>query len=282
MERIRSKELMTPKVLNKHSDADEIASYAPNQIEYIGRGSKWGNPYPIGPNCTREESILKYSEWLVLQPELLDSIDELTGKHLVCFCAPKACHGDILLVLANPPEPKAEKPKKIKRVVTRVKAPVEKPVKRVKPKESKPTGETVRVRVDVHNKPGTRYPEERVIEVPKEDENAALDLAINKSGNWSNFDELWHLGSPSYNKESFTQANDRVRLYYEWKYSYPDDSVIASDTMSGFFAGFNAGRAYAQDQITKEQIDAWKKHRKTFMKLDRQDHTFSNDDDIPY
>ena len=87
MKRVRAKELMTPRVLNKHTDATEIASYAPDQIEYIGRGSKWGNPYPIGENCSREDSILKYSEWLMLQPDLLDSIGELTGKNLVCFHA---------------------------------------------------------------------------------------------------------------------------------------------------------------------------------------------------
>jgi hypothetical protein len=26
---------------------------------------------------------------------------ELRGKHLVCFCAPKACHADTLLRIAN-------------------------------------------------------------------------------------------------------------------------------------------------------------------------------------
>jgi hypothetical protein len=214
-----------------------------------------------------------------LQPDLLDSIGELTGKHLVCFCAPKACHGDVLLVLANPPEPFKVKPKKkVERITVRIKAPVKKPVKRVK---AKSTGKTVRVRVDIHNKPDTRYPEERVIEVPEEDSNAALELAINKTGNWSDKDELWHMGFPFYNKESFVQSNDRIRLYYEWKYSYPSEEAfmeLKDNSFSGFIAGFMVGRAYAQDQITTEQIDAWKKHRKTFMKLEQQDHTFDNGD----
>jgi hypothetical protein len=26
---------------------------------------------------------------------------ELSGKDLVCFCAPKGCHGDVLLEVAN-------------------------------------------------------------------------------------------------------------------------------------------------------------------------------------
>lgn len=41
------------------------------------------------------------------QPKLLNSLHELKGKTLACFCAPKACHGDVLLELANKPICKA-------------------------------------------------------------------------------------------------------------------------------------------------------------------------------
>ena len=36
----------------------------------------------------------------------------LRGKHLVCFCAPKPCHADLLLKRANvaPPASPKEKP----------------------------------------------------------------------------------------------------------------------------------------------------------------------------
>lgn len=34
---------------------------------------------------------------------LIDDIHELTGKHLVCWCCPKECHGDVLISLANDP-----------------------------------------------------------------------------------------------------------------------------------------------------------------------------------
>lgn len=41
-------------------------------------------------------------EWLRSQPELiLAAKRELAGKDLVCFCAPKGCHGDVLLEVAN-------------------------------------------------------------------------------------------------------------------------------------------------------------------------------------
>lgn len=31
---------------------------------YIGRPSKWGNPFVIGKDGTREEVIAKYAEWI--------------------------------------------------------------------------------------------------------------------------------------------------------------------------------------------------------------------------
>jgi hypothetical protein len=32
-------------------------------------------------------------------PELMESLDELDGKVLGCFCKPEPCHGDVLLEL---------------------------------------------------------------------------------------------------------------------------------------------------------------------------------------
>lgn len=63
---------------------------------YIGRPSKWGNPFVIGRDGNREEVIAKYADWIQSQPELLSSLDELRGKSLGCYCAPLPCHGDIL------------------------------------------------------------------------------------------------------------------------------------------------------------------------------------------
>ena len=68
---------------------------------YIGRPSKWGNPFTIGKDGTREEVIIKYLKWLKNQPELIAALPELKGKRLGCWCAPKACHGDMLAKLAN-------------------------------------------------------------------------------------------------------------------------------------------------------------------------------------
>ena len=72
-----------------------------NASVYIGRPSKWGNPFPMGEEKDREQVIARFEQYLMDSPELLAQIGELKGKDLVCFCAPKACHGDILLRLAN-------------------------------------------------------------------------------------------------------------------------------------------------------------------------------------
>ena len=68
---------------------------------YIGRPSKWGNPFAIGKDGTREQVIAKYRQWLIKQTVLMAALPELTGKTLGCWCAPQACHGDVLVELAN-------------------------------------------------------------------------------------------------------------------------------------------------------------------------------------
>lgn len=74
---------------------------APADAVYIGRPSKWGNPFVIGRDGNREQVIAKFEEWILGQPQLLAQLHEIKGKDLVCFCAPEACHGDVLARLAN-------------------------------------------------------------------------------------------------------------------------------------------------------------------------------------
>jgi hypothetical protein len=68
---------------------------------YIGRPSKWGNPFIIGRDGTRAEVIEKYDLWIQTQPELLAALPELKDKVLGCWCKPRACHGDVLARLAD-------------------------------------------------------------------------------------------------------------------------------------------------------------------------------------
>jgi hypothetical protein len=73
----------------------------PADAVYIGRGSKWGNPFWIGSDGDRAAVIAKYERWLADQHQLLRALDELRARDVLCFCAPKPCHGDLLLRLAN-------------------------------------------------------------------------------------------------------------------------------------------------------------------------------------
>jgi hypothetical protein len=63
---------------------------------YIGRPSKWGNPFAMRSELDRERVIEQYEEHLMNSPHLINQISELKGKDLVCWCSPKACHGDVL------------------------------------------------------------------------------------------------------------------------------------------------------------------------------------------
>ena len=68
---------------------------------YIGRPSKWGNPFTIGRDGTREDVISKYEIYIMSKPDLIASLPELQGKTLGCWCKPKACHGDILKIMVE-------------------------------------------------------------------------------------------------------------------------------------------------------------------------------------
>lgn len=68
---------------------------------YIGRPSKWGNPFSIGKDGNREEVIEKYKKWLwsAIKADRIEihELLELDGKVLGCWCSPAACHGEVLI-----------------------------------------------------------------------------------------------------------------------------------------------------------------------------------------
>lgn len=87
--------MLPPKMFNKKYPY-------PKEAVYIGRPSKFGNPFATGRDGTRAEVIDKYREYLSQNPALVKAAKtELKGKDLVCWCAPDACHGDVLLEIAN-------------------------------------------------------------------------------------------------------------------------------------------------------------------------------------
>ena len=84
---------MKIKVINLHKESG--IEYGLDYV-YIGRPTKWGNPYEIGEDGTREEVIVKYIDYLY-ESGLYKDIMELDGKILGCWCKPKHYHGDELI-----------------------------------------------------------------------------------------------------------------------------------------------------------------------------------------
>lgn len=73
---------------------------------YIGRPGRWGNPFVIGPDGTREEVIEKCRKRLQSMPLLrADVVKELKRKVLGCWCKPLPCHGDVYVEICDAKEP---------------------------------------------------------------------------------------------------------------------------------------------------------------------------------
>lgn len=68
----------------------------PEGAVYVGRGSRWGNPFPISEAMPREITILQYRQWLMMRPNLVIELALRKPTALACWCAPKACHADVL------------------------------------------------------------------------------------------------------------------------------------------------------------------------------------------
>jgi hypothetical protein len=88
------------------------------QYAYVGRTGHghdgyFGNPYRQGAKCLRcgsvhhgvGQTLVCYAEYLrerVNQDaEFRRRVKELHGKTLVCFCAPKTCHANLLEIMAK-------------------------------------------------------------------------------------------------------------------------------------------------------------------------------------
>ncbi len=97
---VRSKRKNQSKELERYK-----AIYGEENTITIDRTTKWGSPFAIGKDGSREEVMQKHQDYLRTRPDLLRTISrELSGKVLVCWCWPDQCHGDILAYLANNPD----------------------------------------------------------------------------------------------------------------------------------------------------------------------------------
>ena len=94
----------------------------PDNTVYVGRGTRWGNPF-VGDNAVSlfrrwlsPEGFLQWDTFAMIpvgairynptvearRNRMLSNINELRGKNLACWCPlDKPCHADVLLELAN-------------------------------------------------------------------------------------------------------------------------------------------------------------------------------------
>lgn len=74
---------------------------------YIGRSqnqggwhlptSKWANPFTLKKfDNDRDKVLAAYEAHVRSKPSLMESLPELAGKRLGCWCYPLSCHGDVL------------------------------------------------------------------------------------------------------------------------------------------------------------------------------------------
>lgn len=97
----------SPRVWSKRKGAPPY----PKDAVYVGKRTPWGNDaYDIPKHLMKDygEHVKAVSvyEAVVVPRELAKNphwLDDLRGKHLLCWCAPLPCHADVLLRLANGP-----------------------------------------------------------------------------------------------------------------------------------------------------------------------------------
>lgn len=77
----------------------------PADLVRIDRATVWGNPfavvgtkskYPVTYLPTLAEVLAAYEAHIRSRPDLMAQLHILKGKRLGCWCAPGACHGDVL------------------------------------------------------------------------------------------------------------------------------------------------------------------------------------------
>lgn len=78
----------------------------PNTV-YVGRPSRWGNPWTVEGWRSALDAVNEYRKALENPPtqffvEIVAQIGQLRGKNLACWCPlDQPCHADVLLEIAN-------------------------------------------------------------------------------------------------------------------------------------------------------------------------------------
>lgn len=93
----------------RHQRRRTKGSRTPPNVRYCGRGTRHGNPHRVGPDLTPEQAVQRFESDLHagrLPVSAADIRRDLAGQDLSCWCRLEApCHVDVLLRIANTPEP---------------------------------------------------------------------------------------------------------------------------------------------------------------------------------
>ena len=94
------------RVQRKRIKGFKLQDASPNglPVVYVGRPTKWGNPFSIS-KYGRDRALELYEGWLRAElKDRPDLLDELKGKNLACWCPPVdengnpvPCHADIII-----------------------------------------------------------------------------------------------------------------------------------------------------------------------------------------
>lgn len=83
-----------------------MGNFTGNKTVKVDRSSEWGNPFIMHNERERDKVCAQfeaYARWrLTIEP---DWLKPLRGHDLACWCAPKRCHAETLLRLANQQDP---------------------------------------------------------------------------------------------------------------------------------------------------------------------------------
>ena len=78
----------------------DFGALPPNAVP-ISRGTPFGNPFHIGVDGSRKDVIERYREWfhgrIKRDKQFRRDVLQLLGHDLVCWCAPKPCHGQVII-----------------------------------------------------------------------------------------------------------------------------------------------------------------------------------------
>src|SRR5262245_30201612 len=90
-------------VVNHRTDGNLIAAAkAGGVFVNIDRGSDWSNPFETPADGDRDTVVRHYElHYLPFKPSLQRRRGGLRGMALGCWCAPAACHGDVLKAWAD-------------------------------------------------------------------------------------------------------------------------------------------------------------------------------------